>query len=103
MSAARTFILNYYRGEADAGAEFDKIETAPKICKSGGTDEDWEQLRTNKKIWKDGKLENAGREFAARVAAQRKAFQGKRRERLIFRRRRSTTRCCLPGLMWRAF
>jgi len=84
VSAARTFILNYYRGEADAASEFDKIETAPKICKSGGIDDDWEKLRTNKKIWKDPKLEAAGREFAALVAAQRKAFQGKKKGTLDF-------------------
>ena len=53
VSAARTFILNYYRGEEAASGEFDKTDTSPKIRKSGGIDNDWEQLRTNKKIWKD--------------------------------------------------
>lgn len=84
VSAARTFILNYYCGESNAAADFDKIETSPKICKSGGIDDDWENVRTNKKIWKDVKLENAGREFAAIVAAQRKAFQGKKKGTLDF-------------------
>jgi hypothetical protein len=74
----------YYRGESDADSEFDKTETSPKICKSGGLDDDWEKLRGNKKIWKDSKLETAGRNFAALVAAQRKAFQGKKKGTLDF-------------------
>jgi hypothetical protein len=77
VSAARSFILNYYRGEDAATGDFDKTDTSPKISKSGGIDIDWEQLSANKKIWKDSKLETAGREFAALVNAQRKAFQGK--------------------------
>jgi hypothetical protein len=84
VSAARTFILNYYRGESDSSGDFEKLDTSPKICKSGGLDEDWEKLRANKKIWKDPKLENAGREFAALVAAQRKAFEGKKKGNLDF-------------------
>jgi hypothetical protein len=84
VSAARTFILNYYRGESAASSNFDKTETSPRICKSGGIDNDWEQLRTNKKIWKDPKLETAGREFAALVEAQRAAFKGKKKGTLDF-------------------
>jgi len=84
VSAARTFILNYYRGENAASSDFDKSETSPKICKSGGIDNDWEQLRTDKKIWKDPKLESAGREFASLVEAQRNAFQGKKKGTLDF-------------------
>jgi hypothetical protein len=84
VSAARTFILNYYLGEASAAGDFDKTDTSPKICKSGGIDNDWEQLRTDKKIWKDSKLETAGREFADLVEVQRKAFQGKKKGTLDF-------------------
>src|SRR5262249_30593643 len=72
VSAARSFILNYYRGEEAAGGDFDKTETTPKLCKAGAIDPDWETLRKNKKIWKDTKLEAAGKEFAALVQAQRK-------------------------------
>ena len=85
VSAARTFILNYYRGDAAGAGDFEKTDTSPKICKSGGLDSDWEQLRTNKKIWKDPKLETAGREFAALVEAQRKAFEGKKKGNLDFK------------------
>jgi hypothetical protein len=87
VSAARTFILNYYLGEANAAVAFDQTETSPKICKSGTVDDDWEKVRTNKKTWKDPKLEAAGREFAALVAAQRKAFQGKKKGTLDFQKK----------------
>jgi hypothetical protein len=81
VRAARTFIVNYYLGEeaAASGTDFDKTETNPKICKSGVVDPDWEKVRSTKKLWKDAKLEAAGREFAQLVEAQRKAFQSKRR------------------------
>ncbi|MGF7181470.1 hypothetical protein [Tunturiibacter psychrotolerans] len=84
VSAARTFILNYFRGQSVAQSEFDKTDTSPKICKSGGTDNDWEQLRSNSKIWKDAKLETAAKEFAAFVEAQRTAFEGKKKGALDF-------------------
>lgn len=81
VRAARTFIVNYYLGEAAAasGTDFDKTETNPKICKSGVSDPDWEKVRSTKRLWKDAKLEAAGREFAALVEAQRKAFKGKKK------------------------
>lgn len=85
VSAARTFILNYYRGQSASSSEFEKTETTPKICKSGGTDNDWELLRADKKIWKDTKLEAAGVAFAALVEAQRKAFEGKKKGALDFK------------------
>jgi hypothetical protein len=84
VRAARTFILNYYLGEAYSAGDFDKLDTSPTICKSGGVDNDWEQLRGSKKIWKDAKLENAARAFAALVEAQRRAFQGKKKGNLDF-------------------
>lgn len=84
VSAARSFILNYYRGEKAAAEDFDKIETTPKLCKTGTIDSDWEALRSNKKIWKDAKLETAGKEFAELVRTQRKAFVGKRKGTVDF-------------------
>ncbi len=80
VRAARTFILNYYLGEAATTTAFDKTDTTPKICKSGVADPDWDQLRTKKKFWKDTKLEVAGREFAEFVEAQRRAFQSKNKK-----------------------
>lgn len=86
VRAARTFIVNYYLGEeaAASGSEFDKTETTPKICKSGVVDPDWEKVRNTKKLWKDAKLEAAGREFAQLVEAQRRAFQGKKRANIDY-------------------
>jgi len=78
VRAARTFILNYVFGEGVAQDEFDRTDTSPKICKSGVADNDWETLHKNKKIWKDAKLESAGRAFAGLVQAQRKAFEAKK-------------------------
>jgi hypothetical protein len=84
VSAARSFILNYYRGEEAAAADFDKTETTPKLSKAGALDPDWETLRKSKKVWKDAKLEAAGKEFAALVQAQRKAFVGKKKGTVDF-------------------
>jgi hypothetical protein len=84
VSAARSFILNYYRGEEAADKDFEKTETTPKLCKTGAIDPDWEKLRSNKKIWKDSKLETAGKEFAGLVQAQRKAFAGKKKGTVDF-------------------
>ena len=85
VRAARTFILNYVSGENVAQNEFDKTDTSPKISKSGVADQDWETLHKNKKIWKDAKLEAAGRAFAALVQAQRKAFEVKKAGTLDFK------------------
>jgi hypothetical protein len=79
VRAARTFILNYYLGEAIDPESFAQTETTPKICRSGGADPDWDELRRTKKFWKDVKLETAGREFAELVEAQRNAFQAKKK------------------------
>jgi hypothetical protein len=73
VGAARTFILNYYAGKAAAAGEFSETDTSPTICKTGIADADWELLRGNGKLWKDSKLEAAGKEFAALIEAQRKA------------------------------
>jgi hypothetical protein len=85
VRAARTFIINYASGEKSAQNEFDKTDTSPKICKSGVIDSDWETICKNKKIWKDAKLETAGRAFAALVLAQRKAFEAKNAGTLDFK------------------
>ena len=73
VGAARTFLLNYYAGKAAAAGEFSETDTSPTICKTGVADADWELLRANGKLWKDSKLETAGKEFAALIEAQRKA------------------------------
>lgn len=79
VSAARTFILNYYRGQQVDPLDFDKTDTSPRLSKSGSIDAEWEELRASGKLWKDQKLEAAGREFAALVTAQRLALEGKKK------------------------
>lgn len=75
VRAARTFIVNYFRGVSLATKDYKKTETIPTICKSGKPDSDWEKLRSRKPpIWKDLGLLQAGKEFAKLVTAQREAF-----------------------------
>lgn len=76
VGAARTFILNYYAGKQSASGVFSETDTSPIICKTGVADSDWELLRARGRLWKDSKLETAGREFAALIEAQRKAVLG---------------------------
>jgi hypothetical protein len=79
VRAARTFILNYSLGRAVDLKAFDKTDTTPIVCKTGEADSRWEDLRkSNSKIWEDKKLEEAGKEFARLVDAQRNAFQAKK-------------------------
>jgi hypothetical protein len=58
--------------------KFEATDTTPVVCKTGVPDQDWDQLRLAQPgLWKDKRLEEAGREFARLVEAQRKAFKGK--------------------------
>ena len=78
VRAARTFIVNYYRGAAVPAKDFDNVETQPVICLSGEADPEWEKTRTSHPtMWKDTALETAGKEFVALAKAQRKAFTTK--------------------------
>jgi hypothetical protein len=79
VRAARTFIVNYFRGKAVDATKFDATETTPIVCKTGEPDQSWEQLRAQQpELWKDKKLLDAGKEFSRLVEAQRNAFSGKR-------------------------
>ncbi len=77
VRAVRTFLINYYAGAEASHSDFEKTETTPVIAKSGEEDGPWDLLRNKKpSIWKDSKLEKAGREFGALLKAQRDAFKG---------------------------
>jgi hypothetical protein len=77
VRAARTFILNYFRGKAVDSDKFDVSDTTPLVCKTGVPDPEWEKLRiAQPQLWKDKKLEEAGIEFARLVEAQRNGFTG---------------------------
>ena len=73
VRAARTFIINYYRGQQVSLQKFDDTDTTPVLCGSGGDDPEWDKVR-KPHTWKDPKLRGAGEEFAKLVAAQRNAF-----------------------------
>lgn len=76
VRAARTFIVNYYRGSEVDSMKFEQSETTPVICRSGVADNDWEALKKAKPgLWNDSKLKAAGVEFSALVSAQRNAFK----------------------------
>jgi hypothetical protein len=74
---ARTFIMNYYAGIDGSQSDFAKTDTTPVVAKSGEEDELWESVRNRKpSIWKETKLEKAGKEFSALISAQKTAFKG---------------------------
>ena len=78
VRAARTFIVNYFRGAGIDDKKFDSVETIPLITKSGVNDFEWEQLKSGKPdLWADKGLLAAGKAFAELVAAQRLAFESK--------------------------
>jgi hypothetical protein len=78
VQAARTFILNYYRGLAVDAKQFDRSQTTPLVAKTGGPDPEWEQLRKLYPDFSDNPdLKRAGREYAALVQAQRAYFLGR--------------------------
>jgi hypothetical protein len=78
VRAARTFILNYFRGKNVAIGKFDTVETTPIVCKTGVPDPHWDKLRQkNPGLWKDKELKKAGEEYARLVETQRAAFKGK--------------------------
>lgn len=75
VRAARTFIVNYFRGTGVDPKKFDLTETVPVILKSGIPLEEWEGLKvSNPNLWEDDNLRKAGKEFAALVKAQRAHF-----------------------------
>jgi len=77
VRAARTFIINYFRGRSLATNSFDKANTTPVLAKTGIPDSEWSRLKSeNPSMWQDAKLKKGGKEFAALVAAQRAAFRG---------------------------
>jgi hypothetical protein len=75
VRAARTFIVNYFRGTGVESKKFDATETVPIILRSGVQLEEWEALKADRPdLWEDANLKKAGQEFAALVKAQRSYF-----------------------------
>jgi len=80
VRAARTFIMNYYRGKSASRSKFDQTDTTPAMCKTGEPDLDWERIvKRGATMWQDAGLERAGKEFASLVKAQRGTFAGEQK------------------------
>lgn len=76
---ARSFIANFYLGKNIDTKNFGDAETTPLLYKAGKDDKAWEDfLIEHPELWKDAQLRAAGKEFAKLIAAQRKAFAGKK-------------------------
>ena len=83
---ARTFIVNFYRGQAVKTSEFDKTDTTPIICRSGEQDPEWERLRKDNSAWpSDSVLRRAGEAYARLRSGQKQAFvsQGAKKGRNV--------------------
>ena len=62
---ARTFIMNYFNGRSVCDLPFDKTKTQCVLAKTGGIDNDWENLKLNNpNLWNDDSLKTAGKQFA---------------------------------------
>lgn len=66
VRAARTFIVNYLKGQNDTKTDFHQ----PIVCKSGGTDDDYINAR-NVVNWADPNLIEAGKQFSLLHSVQR--------------------------------
>lgn len=75
VKAARTFIVNYYKGVHLSSANFEETDTTPMICNSGVPDPDWVETKAAyPRLGDDPGLRRAGKEFALLAQAQRGAF-----------------------------
>lgn len=75
VRAARTFIMNFYNGGKIKSINFSNQKTMPVLAKTGGIDEDWEQLKqTRPDMWEDIELKNAGKAYAELIRKQCEFF-----------------------------
>lgn len=79
VRAARTFIMNFYNGMQIKDKDFDQLKTTPILAKTGGNDDNWEELKNkNKNIWSFKPLIKAGKQFAQLHNNQKKYFTSKK-------------------------
>lgn len=80
VRAARTFILNYYKGKLINTENFNNKETIPVLAKTGvEIDDSWETLRSRETdLWTNRKLQEAGRRFVAMHNKQNEYFTKKK-------------------------
>ena len=75
VRAARSFIMNYYEGKKVTCTTFPKVKTIPVLARTGGVDDDWEQLKVkNKDMWNDQELQEEGKQYAKLVEKQREFY-----------------------------
>jgi len=72
---ARTLIVNYYRGLDSSSNDFHQ----PVVCKSGGIDEGYDQVRRQVN-WSDANLLEMGRQFARLHQLQRERVNEREQE-----------------------
>ena len=48
VQMARTFIVNFYRGQQIAPEDFEKSNVIPPVCKKGQHDSDWDELTNDR-------------------------------------------------------
>ncbi len=84
VRGARTFIMNFYRGKEIDDKMFDELDTTPIMAKTGVIDEDWEKLRSQKEIWNDKELDEAGKQFTKLHCAQKEFFKNKKNVQFEF-------------------
>jgi hypothetical protein len=77
VRGARTLITNYIRGKGIVDSAFDTQRTIPTIAATGGTDDEWEEIRLTPNLWKDAELKLMGTEFANLFKAQNEFFKNK--------------------------
>jgi hypothetical protein len=76
VGSARTFIVNFWKGKSVPSDEFDRTDTTPVAVPTGQRDPaDWKAVKAEwPSMWSDPALLQAGKEYAALVSAQEKAF-----------------------------
>lgn len=75
VRAARSFIMNFYAGKLIKSSDFSKIKTIPILAKTGGVDEEWEQLKvSNQELWDDPGLIEAGKQYSKLIKKQREYY-----------------------------
>ena len=79
VSAARSFIVNFYAGMDASASKLSETNTTPIVIKTGVQNpSDWQAVKQNHPdLWTDPKLLEAAREYANLRQAQEDAYLGK--------------------------
>ncbi len=77
VKEARTFIANYLLGTKVDSDNFDTVDTTPQVVESGKREPKlWKSIKdSNPEMWTDKGLQDAGKQFARLINAQREHFR----------------------------